>query len=170
MANRMDSIVSQGMGKVKAVKARIEGLTGIFLTLAEQHGQVTALFERARSSPEKRAELWPTIRMELLSHERGEVRELYPLLRSYPETAMLADNHDEEARELEQLIAVIDATAVASDDWAAQLDRLIDIVTAHAKDEENNIFPEALRVLGDERARELDEKFALAKQQIATAV
>jgi hypothetical protein len=170
MPNRIDSIVSQGMGKVKAVKARLEGLTGVFQILAEQHGEVAALLSRARTSPEKRAELWPKIRVELLSHERGEVRELYPVLRAYPETLALADNHDEEARELEQLIGVLDTTLIASDAWAAEFDRLAEIVTAHAQDEENNIFPEALRVLGDERAKQLEDKFLLAKRQVEMAV
>jgi iron-sulfur cluster repair protein YtfE (RIC family) len=170
MANRMDSMISHGMGKVKAIKARIEGLVGVFQTLAEQHGEVAALLERARSSPEKRAELWPTIRMELLSHERGELRELYPVLRMYPETRALADGHDEEARELEQLISVLDATLIASDAWDALLDRLTETVLAHAKEEENQIFPQAQRVIGEERALEIEPKFLLAKQQVAAAV
>jgi hemerythrin superfamily protein len=170
MTNRIDSMLSQGMGKVKGVKARLEGLVGVFQTLAEQHGEVAVLLERAKSGPDKRAALWPTIRMELLSHERGELREIYPLLRMFPETRALADAHDDEARELEQLISMLDDTPFGSSEWGVQLDRLTEIVLAHAKDEENNIFPQAQRLLGDERAQQINEKFLLAKQQVAAAV
>src|SRR3954470_6443269 len=49
---------------------------------------------RGGATAENRAALWPTIRIMLLSHERGEVHEVYPVLRSYPELAALADHHD----------------------------------------------------------------------------
>src|SRR5688572_20695081 len=101
MPNRMDSMLSHGMGKMKAMKARLSGLVGVFKTLAEQHGEVKVLLDRAKSSNEKFVELWPTLRTELLSHERAEMRELYPLLRAYPETMLLANHHDAEAGELE---------------------------------------------------------------------
>lgn len=77
MPNRMDSMISKGAGMVKAVKARLEGLVGVFKTLAEQHGEVAALLKRLQHSPDKRSELWPEIRRELLSHERAELREVY---------------------------------------------------------------------------------------------
>lgn len=105
MPNRMDSMLSHGMGKAKAVKARLTGLVGVFNTLAEQHGEVMALLERAKTSDEKFTHLWPTIKRELISHEKAEVREVYPYLRTYPETRALADHHDTEANELESLIA-----------------------------------------------------------------
>src|SRR5512138_490848 len=95
--NRMDSMLSRGLGTFKAVKARLSGLVGIFKTLSEQHGEVTALLERAKLSDERFTELWPEIRRELLSHERAEVRELYPVLRLHAQTVALADHHDAEA-------------------------------------------------------------------------
>jgi len=101
MPNRMEEMASKAMGKAKEGKAAASGLTGVFRTLAKQHGEVSALLKRAKSSddPEKRAELWQEIRVELLSHERGEMREVYPVLRKYPEIRPLAEHHDREAVE-----------------------------------------------------------------------
>src|SRR5262249_48663483 len=96
MPNRMDSMLSKGGGMMKGVKARLEGLTGVFRTLAEQHGEVAAMLKRLQSKPEKKAELWPEIRRELLSHERGEIREVYPVLRQHVQTRALAEHHDQE--------------------------------------------------------------------------
>lgn len=170
MANRIDSIISRGMGEVKGLKARLSGLVGVFRTLAEQHGEVTALIERVRGNPDKRAELWPTIRRTLLSHERGEVRELFPVLRAHAELRKLADRHDKEARELEQLIKKLDQGDVRSEAWGTRFDQLAETVSAHTKEEENEMFPAAQRVIGEDRAKQLERTFLAAQQQIAASV
>jgi len=168
MPNRLDSMLSKGAGMVKGVKARLEGLTGVFKTLAEQHGEVTAMLKRLQSKPEKKAELWPEIRRELLSHERGEVREVYPVLRQHVQTRALAEHHDQEAAEMERLIERLD-TATA-DDWRSLFDQLTDAVIHHANEEENNIFPKAQEAIGDKAAKELEPRFLAAQKQVmATA-
>ena len=169
MPSRMDSMLSRGMGKAKEVKARITGLVGVFATLAEQHGEVAALLERAKGSDEKFAELWPTIRRELISHEQGELREIYPVLRAHDATRELADDHDTEAAQLEHLIDTIDHLAVASPARREQFEQLVDMVLHHAREEESDIFPKAQDALGKDEAKELEESFLAAKQQIAQA-
>jgi hemerythrin superfamily protein len=164
MPNRMDSMLSKGAGVMKGVKARLEGLTGVFKTLAEQHGEVSAMLKRLQSKPEKKAELWPEIRRELLSHERGEMREVYPVLRQHVQTRSLAEHHDQEAAELERLIERIDAAAVA--DWRPLFDQLVDAVIHHANEEENEIFPKAQEAIGDRAAKDLEPRFLAAKKQI----
>lgn len=168
MPNRMDSMLSKGAGMMKGVKARLEGLTGVFKTLAEQHGEVTAMLKRLQSKPEKKTELWPEIRRELLSHERGEMREVYPVLRQHVQTRALAEHHDQEAAEMERLIERLDiATA---DEWRSLFDQLVDTVTHHANEEESEIFPKAQEAIGDQAARDLEPRFLAAKKQVmATA-
>jgi hemerythrin superfamily protein len=170
MPNRMDSTLSHGMGKVKAVKARLSGLVGVFKTLAEQHGEVTVLLERAKSSNEKFSELWPTIRRELLSHEQAEMREVYPVLRARDATRDLADHHDAEASEMELLITTIDELAIGSSERVEMYERLVDAVQHHAREEETDIFPKAQDAIGKDQAEAMDEKFLSAKQQIAQAM
>jgi hemerythrin superfamily protein len=170
MPSHVDSMLSKGMGKVKEVKARVTGLVGVFATLAEQHGEVAALLERAKSSDDKFAELWPMIRRELLSHEQGELREVYPLLRARQAVRELADHHDAEAAQLEQLIRMIDGLSVGSPARREQLERLTDMVLHHAREEETDIFPKAQDALGKAAAEELEAKFMMTKQQIAQAV
>lgn len=168
MSNRMDSMISKGAGMMKGVKARLEGLTGVFKTLAEQHGEAAAMMKRLQSKPEKKAELWPEIRRALLSHERGEIREVYPVLRQHVQTRSLADHHDQEAAEMERLIERIDA-AVA-DEWRPLFDQLVEMVTRHASEEENDIFPKAQEAIGDQTTKDLESRFlATQKQVMATA-
>ena len=168
--NRMDATLSHGMAKVKAIKARLSGLVGVFKTLAEQHGEVTMLLERARASNEKFVQLWPTIRRELISHEKAELREVYPMLRTREATRPLAEEHDLEAQELEQLIAAIDALPVAAPERAEVYNRLVNSVVEHAREEEREIFPKAQEAIGKPQAEALAATFLAAKHQIAQSV
>ena len=168
MSNRMDSMISKGAGMMKGVKARLEGLTGVFKTLAEQHGEAAAMMKRLQSKPEKKAELWPEIRRTLLSHERGEIREVYPVLRQHVQTRSLAEHHDQEAAEMERMIERIDV-AVA-DEWRPLFDQLVETVIHHADEEENDIFPKAQEAIGDQTTKDLEARYLAAQKQVmATA-
>jgi hemerythrin superfamily protein len=160
----MDKIVSKGMETAKAVKATATGISGVFKTLMEQHGEVSGLLRRVQNNPDKRAELWPQIRRELLTHERGELRAVYPVLREFEETRELADLHDADATELEAQIDNLEAEGLDSASWGEQFDILVKLVTEHVREEESDIFPVAMKVCGDDLARELDAKFLEAKK------
>jgi hemerythrin superfamily protein len=164
MTSRAEELASKAVGTAKAAKATLQGLTGVFRHLAKEHGEVSALLMRlkASSDPNVRRELLPTIRKELLSHEQGETRELYPVLRSNPQTEAIADDHDREAETLEAAVAALNAVAVDSPKWQPTLDALIVTVQEHVRLEEKEYFPRAQHVFGD-RANELLERFERAK-------
>jgi len=170
MPNRMDSIISKGAGAAKAVEARLHGLVGVFKVLAEQHGEASALLKRVKSDPSKRAELWPKIRQELTSHEKGELREVYPVLREYAATRALADRHQTEADALSAQIDRIQALEMASSEWGRELERLIELVENHVREEEHDIFPKAQEAIGADRAKEIEPRFLAAKKQLAAVV
>ena len=166
MSNKMDSVIAKGTGKVKGVKARLGGLEGVFKTLSEQHGEAKALIDRIKSDPKKRAELWPTLRKELVSHERAEMREVYTELREHGETSALADHHDEEAGELDRLIEQLSTLDLASGEWGRLFATLGEKVVHHATEEEKEIFPKAQPVIGDEMTEKLDERFLATQERI----
>jgi hemerythrin superfamily protein len=166
----MDSFVSKGKGAVKAVEARLHGLVGVFKTLSEQHGEASALLRRAKRDPDKRVDLWPKIRQELVSHERAELSEVYPALCMHPETLALAERHEVEASQLSSLIDRIHTTEMSSTAWEQLFDQLIELVEQHAKEEENEIFPKAQETIGAARAKKLEPRFLAAKKQIAASL
>ncbi len=168
--NRIDSVISHGMGKLKAARARLRGLTGVFRTIAEQHGEVAALLQRARTSDEKLAELWPDIRRELLSHEKAELRIVFPELRKHEGLRAMADHHETEAEALERLIESIGQMPAGSADRRTAFKRLVDMVLAHADEEETQIFPKAQEQLGRAEVDALEPRFVAAKLQVANAV
>lgn len=146
------------------------GLVGVFHTLAEQHRSVAALLETVRRDPAQRGPLWPTIRTELVSHDRGEVREVMPVLRAHPDLRAYAEQHDAEALDLERIISDLDVLPLDSNAWGEVFDRLAETVLQHAAEEEATVFPAAQRSLGEARALQLDAPFLKAKRQIAEAV
>lgn len=170
MPTHMDSMIAKGTGAVKAVEARLHGLVGVFKTLSEQHGEAGALLKRVKSDPDKRAELWPKIRQELVSHEEGELREVYPVLREHPETRAMADRHQAEAGELSSLIDRIHEAEIASEEWGRFFEQLVRTVENHVQEEEKEIFPKAQQVIGAARAKELEPRFLAAKRQIAATL
>src|SRR4051812_14353562 len=97
MPNPMDQVISKGAGLANEIKARLDGLVGVFNTLAGQHGEAGALLKRAQGEMDKRVELWPMIRAALRAHEQGELREVYPVLGTYPQLQALVTRHDAEA-------------------------------------------------------------------------
>ena len=168
MPNRMDTFVSKTKGAVKSVKARIEGLHGVFATLARQHAEAASLLDAVIANPEKRGDLWPQIRTALLAHERAEVQELYPVLRGLPETRALADHHDIEANAMEAMIDRLDAMDLRSEAWGQLFAQLADTVVHHVvAEEEEQIFPVAEKALGETRAKELDAKFRATHDKLA---
>jgi hemerythrin superfamily protein len=166
MATRMAHFVAKTKGAAKAVRARVEGLHGIFATLAKQHAEAGSLLEAVKADASKRIDLWPNIRTALLTHERAEMRVLYPELRMHDSLRALANSHDAEAAELERMIHDLDEVEIQSDTWGNLFARLADTVARHASEEETEIFPKAQNVLGKDRALALDPKFHATQKSL----
>lgn len=172
MPNRMEEIASKGMGKIKATKARVKGLKGVFRQLAEEHGEVSALLQRvsASSDPAVRKRLFPKIRTELLSHERAERSELYPLLEKHAETRDIVKDHNREADQMETLLDELEAQSFDSAQWGNTFERLVDVVKHHTSEEEDNYFPKAQKIFGEQRTESLKKDYLKAKQSVAKEI
>jgi len=150
MPTHMEKTVSRAMGAAKKAKGTVQGLTGVFKTLMEEHGEVGALLMRVRSSKDlqTRARLWGTIRQELLAHEKGELAVVYPMYMQHPAIEPLAVEHNTQASELAALIEIIDDTGLDDRQWTTRFDRLVKLVEKHVHQEESEIFPAGQRVFG----------------------
>jgi hypothetical protein len=168
MANRVEKVASEVMGAIKAAKATFEGLPGVFKELAREHGEVMALLARLRMTSDAavRRELFPQIREELLSHEKGELAVVYPALREHEELAAYAEMHEREAETIERMIDGLSGMAYEDHGWRDAFDELVNTVKRHTKEEEDEFFPAAARVMGRERAIELTDPFLEKKRSI----
>ncbi len=166
MPSTVEKIASGVMGAAKDVKAGFKGLTGVFMHLMEEHGKVGALIKRVGMSSDVavRSKLYPTIRTELLAHERGELKIVYPALAEFPETSAIAAAHAHHASEIEAAIAELDALSFNSPAWTPAFERLAKLVDQHVEQEESNYFPKGQQVLGEERTKRLLPAFEAAKK------
>lgn len=150
------------------ISPHIANLTGVFSRLAEQHRELAALLRRAEhaSDPDKRRDLWGTIRRELLSHERAELSEVYSVIGQFEAVRDIARRHAPEARELEAAALELDAISCDAPAWASGLRQLSTLLEDHAQEEEHDYFPRAQEALGPTRAQALEPIFLNAQQRI----
>lgn len=172
MANPIEQIATKVMGTVKAVEAGFKGLRGVFLHLAEEHGEVGSLMKRVSKTtdPKVRREHFPHIRAELLSHEKGELAEVYGVLANYEQLREVVLTHNEEAHALEKAIADVDAIDFASEEWGTSFNRLLGLVEAHVEEEENDFFPKAQEVIDEEESKQILTRYEAAKQSVKKLV
>lgn len=168
MPNAIETLGAKVAGTAGAVAARARGLTGVFNKLAEQHKEVAALLQRAEvaSEPEKRQDLWSKIRVELLSHEQGELREVYPAFDKHVSLRDIVEEHSDDADLLESAIKEIDGIDFASDAWPLALKRLITAVQQHVEEEEKEFFPRAQDVLAKNETKGLEQRFLAAQESV----
>ncbi|HVV17247.1 MAG TPA: hemerythrin domain-containing protein [Polyangia bacterium] len=159
---------AKGMGAIKEVKATLEGLTGLFRTLAKEHGEARVLLKGAAKSSNdldwKR--VFPNVRAQLLAHERGEMAVLYPKLLALEETRPLAEDHNREAKEMESLIEALNADGFGHPERQARVQRLLDLVDHHANEEESSYFRKAQDALGKDAAKQLEGAYLSKKDEI----
>ncbi len=166
MPTQMEKVASKTMGAMKKAKGTIEGLSGVFKTLMEEHGEVSAMLLRVKGSDdlETRARLWATIRKELVSHEKGEVAIVYPMYEQFPETSPFAAQHNEEANRLASLIGRIEELDIDAPTWPVLFEQLVELVQHHVQEEESTIFPAGQKAFG-ERAEELNASYLAKKKE-----
>ena len=171
MPNRMEKVASEALGAVKATRAKVEGVTGVFKQLTREHGEVTALLMRVRMSSELevRAGLLPKIRAELLSHEKGEAIEVYSVFRQNEDLADFADEHETDVEQLEESLAQLAAVRYESELWPSRFDDLYDLVTRHTREEEEEYFSAASHALGREQSEQMLTRYQVTKARALAA-
>ena len=156
----------------RASSATARALTGVFEILADQHRQALELLRRAGSvqNPAKRRQHWVEARRSLISHERAEEQVVYAMLDGREDAQSLLEQHGDQAVELELAIADLDATDTESEDWVWRLRDVMAMVDDHVRDEENDFFPRAQRLLGENLARELEDPYRNAQREVLHAL
>jgi hemerythrin superfamily protein len=168
MSQSTQGVVGKHTGQVGAppINGRIP--TGVFATLVEQHRHVAELLIAAGTTEaaSKRNERWAEARRRLLSHERAEALQVYAVLAGNDSAREMLGQHAQQAGELEQAIAELDATDAESNEWIERLRDVIAMVEDHVRDEESDFFPRAQALLGESASRDLDEPFQSAQREV----
>jgi hemerythrin superfamily protein len=119
---------------------------------------------RATHDPQKLEEYFGQVYQDLCAHSEAEEQVVYPAVRPYyNDVKKLYDEQAEMKQLLDQIKAMSRKDTV---EFKAAIERLVSAVSAHVKEEENDMFPRIKDSLGDEQQRQLATEFKTAKSQI----
>jgi hypothetical protein len=144
-----------------------EGFQGVFEQLVSEHRQVAHLIARLfQEQGAQRAELWATLRRNVLAHEFAEHQVLYAALDCYPSLQVLIESHTHDVSVQDTQLRQLDALAVDTEEWELGLRRLEALLEAHVEKEEVELFPRAQDLLGPERVQELELDYLVVKSSL----
>lgn len=162
----MAEATAMAKGAARQVATVLKGRTGIYSTLAKEHGEISSLLEQALKTdrPEKREPLLTKIRIELVSHARAETRTFYEALGKLDETRDMAAHSKIEHEKIEDLLQEVAVSEAGSDQESAALWSLLEFVEHHAGEEEDVLFARANAALPRDIEAQLNEDFKREKQ------
>jgi hemerythrin-like domain-containing protein len=129
-----------------------------FSLLKADHENVAALFEQLESaSGRQKLEVFNQIRTELELHAHIEEKIFYPALEQPAETHDLTLEAYEEHDVVKKLLRELSRARTPNEEWEAKAKVLQENVEHHVEEEENELFPKANQVLGEEEIEELGE-------------
>lgn len=134
------------------------------------------LSETTTRATKKRVDLVAKLEMELTVHTALEEEILYPAFKAAggKEEAEMYYEAKEEHRTVDSLVLPdLKATDTKSPEFAGRAKVLKELLEHHIKEEENEMFPQAKKVLGkaklDELGAQMEEMKARRKEQLTTS-
>ncbi len=137
--------------------------------LKQDHEQVKTLFKEfdsSKDSPDACERIFEQCSRELEVHSAIEGEIFYPELSDYEDMKEIIAESVEEHHVVDVLIDEIRALTPQDEAFAAKFEVLEENVLHHADEEEDELFPEAERLLGEERMSWLGDQLAERKQEL----
>lgn len=161
----LTELASKAVGVARAASATLAGYRGIFRTLKREHGEVSVLMMRVATEREgaARADLFPIIAHELLSHAQAEDAEFYTYLADHESTRGLVMQLEADHERIEMLVAELSAMPMNSSGWLLRFRELQEAVDEHVDQEEHLVFPLARHILSPELAEEIDQRYRIER-------
>jgi hemerythrin-like domain-containing protein len=141
-----------------------------FTLLMNDHKEASNLFQQLEATSTQdttqRMQLFAQLKQALDIHAQLEETMLYPTLKEAAETREITLEAYDEHQEMKDLLAEMSGLDPAEDDWTDTLAELKDAVEHHVEEEENEMFPQAREVLGQQQLDDLGARMQQMKQQL----
>ena len=137
--------------------------------LKRDHDRMKVLLTRALTAgaEERREDLLGHLHRDLVTHERMEEELLYPKLRDNPRTRDIVLEGYEEHHVADQILDELLETPADTDIWKAKMKVLKESIEHHIKEEEEEMFKKARKVLSDAELETIGEQMAAMKRDAA---
>lgn len=131
--------------------------------ILSDHRELKHLFQEAQANPTARSTIVPTMVNLLTAHSRAEEAEVYPVA---VEAGIESVQHSQQEHlEADELAAAVAAADPMSPGFDEKLQKLIDGVLHHMKEEETDVLPAIADSFPPDRLAELAERFAAARER-----
>jgi iron-sulfur cluster repair protein YtfE (RIC family) len=128
----------------------------VYQLLNQDHMKAKRLFERlaetSDTAKKTRERLFAELKQELELHTQVEERHFYPVLKAFEETKDLVEEALEEHDEVKKMLEELEQADMDDESWAEQLTELQENVEHHVEEEETELFPQAQKVLDQDKA------------------
>ena len=133
--------------------------------LKQDHQKVKKLLTSATETEDKSEQkrLSREIRTELETHARIEETIFYPALKDADETRDITLEAFEEHKLVKTLLGELESLGKDKEEWTAKFTVLKENIEHHVEEEEDEMFPKARKVLGEEGAETLGTRMEKAK-------
>ncbi|RXA16163.1 hemerythrin domain-containing protein [Methanosarcina sp. MSH10X1] len=129
----------------------------IYDILKAEHRQVADLIQQAMRDGSK--ETFFKIKAKTEPHLMGEEKLFYPKLEEKSELRELVSHAYEEHNEIKSISSELESMDAGSSNWTSKLKELDETVSHHVEEEENKVFPEAQRVLSNDKAQQIGQQY-----------
>ena len=165
MPHRTEQAESKMVESDKAVHKHVDGLSGVFDELADEHSEISMLLsiEADELDGSNRRQRYSRLRQRLLAHEIFELEELYPILEKHEATNQLVAEHAEDAAAFEAAVKHLDSLDMDGPNWLPEFNRLVELFDQHVEQEEYEYFPEAQQQLDREESQRLQSRYIAAR-------
>ncbi|MEU9158080.1 hemerythrin domain-containing protein [Streptomyces sp. NPDC048417] len=140
--------------------------------LTTDHREVEEMFARIQGMPGGGQELRDVVdevTIELVRHSIAEEEYLYPAVRKHIDGGdRIADKEIADHSRVEKLLKQLEKTDADDPKMSPLLQELMDEVSAHVQDEEDNLFPMLRRSCSPEALNDLGDKIRRAKSMAPT--
>ncbi|MFE0678345.1 hemerythrin domain-containing protein [Streptomyces sp. NPDC058867] len=144
----------------------------VIAELMTDHREVEEMFTRIKGMPGGGQELRDVVdevTIELVRHSIAEEEYLYPAVREHVTGGdRIADKEISDHGRVEELLKHLEKTDTQDLAMSPLLHQLMEEVTAHVRDEEDNLFPMLRRSCSAEALNELGDKVRRAKSMAPT--
>lgn len=139
-----------------------------FTLLTQDHDEVAKLLQQCQSEGEKKSakETFKKVAREIAVHSKLEETLLYPRLKEFDELSEQIDESYEEHGEIEDLLEEMAELSPGDEEWISNLVELIDTVEHHVEEEEQEVFPVAMKLIGEDQAADLGNTIVQEKKEM----
>ncbi|HLN45053.1 MAG TPA: hemerythrin domain-containing protein [Candidatus Sulfotelmatobacter sp.] len=131
----------------------------IYDLLKKDHTEVKQLFKQILDECKPDEAAYNQIRSALQVHMRGEEEYFYPAIKDGRDARILSNEAMVEHNSAKMLMDEIDNTGEDDEMWLPRVKVLSEMIDHHVEDEEGDLFDEAKKLLNENQACEIGQKF-----------